>query len=222
MRRLRHALGAAGPRDGRAPPGEPVRRDEAARRARAALVRPAGLRSVSLRYFNAAGAALDGRHGEDWTDAPNLVPVVIKATLGHGPAVRILGSDYPTPDGTAIRDYVHVADLADAHVRAVEALADGLGSTILNLGTGAGRRSARSSTRSAGSRAGPVPTVEAARRPGDPAAIWADPARAEAVLGWRADRGLEEIVETAWRWHATHLDGYGPADGPRLGLATPA
>ena len=88
-------------------------------------LREGGLRAVNLRYFNAAGAALDGRHGEDWTDAPNLVPVVIKATLGYGPPVRILGSDYPTPDGSAIRDYVHVADLADAHVRAVEAVGDG-------------------------------------------------------------------------------------------------
>jgi len=180
------------------------------------------IRSVSLRYFNAAGAALDGRHGEDWTDAPNLVPVVIKATLGRGPAVRILGSDYPTPDGSAIRDYIHVADLADAHVRAIEALADGLESTVLNLGTGRGA-SVREVVETVGRISGrPVPTVEAARRPGDPAAIWADPGRALAVLGWRADRGLEEIVDTAWHWHSTHLEGYGPAGGPRLGLATPA
>ncbi len=101
-------------------------------------LRDGGLRAVNLRYFNAAGAALDGRHGEDWTDAPNLVPVVIKATLGYGPPVRILGSDYPTPDGSAIRDYVHVADLADAHVRAVEAVGDGLADAALNLGTGVG------------------------------------------------------------------------------------
>lgn len=169
----------------------------------------AGIRSVSLRYFNAAGAAFDGRHGEDWTDAPNLVPVVIKAALGRGPAVRILGTDYPTPDGTAIRDYIHVSDLADAHVLAVEALADGLAGTTLNLGTGQGSsvRQVIDAVARAASHA--VPTVDAPRRAGDPAAIWADASRAEAEIGWRAQHGLEAIVDTAWHWHATHLDGYG-------------
>ncbi len=168
-----------------------------------------GIRTVSLRYFNAAGAAFDGRHGEDWTDAPNLVPVVIKAALGRGPAVRILGSDYPTPDGTAIRDYVHVADLAEAHLLAVEALAGGLPSTTLNLGTGQGS-SVRAVIEAVGAAAGaPVPIIEADRRAGDPAAIWADPSLAEATLGWRARYRLDAIVETAWRWHSVHPDGYG-------------
>ncbi len=168
----------------------------------------AGVRSISLRYFNAAGAAFDGRHGEDWTDAPNLVPVVIKAALGRGPAVRILGTDYPTPDGTAIRDYIHVADLAEAHLLAVEALAGGQASTTLNLGTGQGS-SVRAVIDAVGVAAGrPVPVVEAARRAGDPAAIWADAGLAESTLGWRARHRLVEIVETAWRWHSTHLDGY--------------
>ncbi len=168
----------------------------------------AGIRSISLRYFNAAGAAFDGRHGEDWTDAPNLVPVVIKAALGRGPAVRVLGSDYPTPDGTAIRDYVHVADLAEAHLLAVEALAGGLASTTVNLGTGQGS-SVREVIEAVGAAAGrPVPVVEAPRRTGDPAAIWADPDRAAATLGWSARHRLDAIVETAWRWHSTHPDGY--------------
>ncbi len=168
----------------------------------------AGIRSISLRYFNAAGAAFDGRNGEDWTDAPNLVPVVIKAALGRGPAVRILGSDYPTPDGTAIRDYVHVADLAEAHLLAVEALAGGLPSTTVNLGTGQGS-SVREVIEAVGAAAGrPVPVIEAPRRLGDPAAIWADPDLAEASLGWRARHRLDAIVETAWRWHSTHPDGY--------------
>ena len=174
-------------------------------------LRGAGVQAVSLRYFNAAGASLDGRHGEDWTSAPNLVPVVIKATLGYGPPVRILGSDYPTPDGTAIRDYIHVADLADAHVRAVEALADGLTDATLNLGTGVGssvREVIGAVARTAGR---DVPTIEAARRAGDPAAIWADASRAETVLGWRARHDLASIVETAWRWHSGHPEGYGPA-----------
>jgi UDP-glucose-4-epimerase GalE len=168
----------------------------------------AGIRSISLRYFNAAGAAFDGRHGEDWTDAPNLVPVVIKAALGRGPAVRILGSDYPTPDGTAIRDYVHVADLADAHLLAVEALAGGLSSTTLNLGTGEGS-SVRAVIDLVGAAAGrPVPVIAAPRRAGDPAAVWADAGLAETTLGWRARHRLDAIVETAWRWHSTHPDGY--------------
>ncbi|HSS34810.1 MAG TPA: UDP-glucose 4-epimerase GalE, partial [Patescibacteria group bacterium] len=175
-------------------------------------LRDGGLRAVNLRYFNAAGAALDGRHGEDWTDAPNLVPVVIKATLGYGPPVRILGSDYPTPDGSAIRDYVHVADLADAHVRAVEAVGDGLADAALNLGTGVGssvREVIAAVARVAGRE---VPTIEAARRPGDPAAIWADASQAERALGWRAEHDLGTIVDSAWRWHASHPDGYGPTD----------
>ena len=172
-----------------------------------------GFSAMSLRYFNAAGAAFDGRHGEDWTAAPNLVPVVIKAALGLGPPVRILGTDYPTPDGTAIRDYVHVSDLADAHLVAVEALADGQNGATLNLGTGVGSsvRAVVDAVERAADRA--VPTIEAPRRAGDPAAIWADASRAEAVLGWRASHGLEEIVETAWRWHSTHPDGYGSAIG---------
>ncbi len=167
-----------------------------------------GLRSVRLRYFNAAGAAFDGRHGEDWTDAPNLVPVVIKAALGLGPAVRVLGSDYPTADGTAVRDYVHVADLAEAHLLAVEALARGLPSTTLNLGTGEGS-SVRQVIDAVGAVAGrPVPEVAAPRRVGDPAAVWADARLAEATLDWRARHRLPAIVETAWRWHSTHPDGY--------------
>jgi UDP-glucose-4-epimerase GalE len=182
----------------------------------------AGFSTISLRYFNAAGAALDGRHGEDWTDAPNLVPVVIKATLGLGPPVRILGSDYPTPDGTAIRDYVHVADLADAHLVAVEALADGLGGTTLNLGTGVGSSVRQVIDAVARAAERPVPTISSPRRAGDPAAIWADASLAAEVLGWRASHALESIVETAWRWHSTNPAGYGSAPaGARVAAAKP-
>ena len=167
-----------------------------------------GVRSVSLRYFNAAGAELDGRHGEDWDGAVNLVPVAIRAGLQRGPALHVLGTDYPTPDGTAIRDYVHVLDLADAHIRALDYLADGGASTTLNLGTGVGS-SVRQVVDAVEAALGTeVPTVASGRRAGDPAAVWADANRAEAVLGWRARFGLTDIVGSAVRWHRDHPDGY--------------
>lgn len=180
-----------------------------------------GLRHASLRYFNAAGAEPDGSHGEDAADATNLVPVVVRAALGgHGP-VTIFGTDYPTPDGTAIRDYVHVADLAEAHLRALERLAGGGPSFTLNLGTGRGssvREVIAAVERAAGTA---VPVVEAGRRPGDPAAIWADPGRAAHVLGWRAVAGLDEIARSAVSWQRRHPHGYaGPAasDGSDGGI----
>ena len=180
-----------------------------------------GIQSVSLRYFNAAGAQADGQHGEDWRHAPNLVPVAIKSALGLGSPLRIFGTDYPTPDGTAIRDYVHVADLADAHVRALEHLAGGAGSATLNLGTGIGssvREVIAAVERATGQT---IEVIEAPRRAGDPAAVWADPTRAQEILGWKAQHGLTEIVESAVRWHRGHPDGYPeaavgrgePADG---------
>ncbi len=167
-----------------------------------------GLRSVSLRYFNAAGASEDAAIGEDWTRSLNLVPLVMKATLGRSGPVKVMGADYPTPDGTAIRDYVHVDDLADAHVRALHHLASGGASTVLNLGTGVGSSVLdviRATERITGRQ---VPHELAPRRVGDPVATYADPTRAEQVLGWRATRGLDEIIASAWGWHSTHLDGY--------------
>jgi UDP-glucose 4-epimerase len=168
----------------------------------------AGVRAVSLRYFNAAGAELDGRHGEDWDGAVNLVPVAIRAGLRLGPGLRIHGTDYPTPDGTAIRDYVHVVDLAEAHIRALDYLAKGGASTILNVGTGVGSSVRQVVDTVAQAIGAQVPTVEAGRRPGDPAAVWADARRAETVLGWRARYGLTDIVGSAVRWHRDHPDGY--------------
>ena len=168
----------------------------------------AGLASVTLRYFNAAGAQADGACGEDWHKASNLVPVAIRSALGYGPPLQVFGTDYPTPDGTAIRDYIHVVDLADAHVRALEYLADGGRPVTLNLGTGQGSsvRTVIAAVQRAAGRE--IDVVEAPRRPGDPAAVWADPARAATVLGWRARSGLEEIVGSAVRWHRTHPAGY--------------
>jgi UDP-glucose-4-epimerase GalE len=161
-----------------------------------------GLRSVSLRYFNAAGAADDGRLGEDWSDAVNLIPVAMRVAAGHERELVVHGHDYPTPDGTALRDYVHVLDLAAAHVAALTYLADGGPGTMLNIGTG--RAASVLDVVSAVERASgrDVPTVLGPRRAGDLAAVWADSSRAEHVLGWRAARTLDDIARSAWRWHA--------------------
>ena len=166
------------------------------------------LRSVSLRYFNAAGASSDALIGEDWTHSLNLVPVVMKAALGQRDPVQVFGDDYPTPDGTCIRDYIHVDDLADAHVRALDHLERGGASEALNVGTGVGssvldviRETERLSARS-------VPHEIVGRRAGDPVEVYADPGRVHEVLGWKASRGLDEILATAWAWHSSHPRGY--------------
>ncbi len=167
-----------------------------------------GLRAVSLRYFNAAGASDDAAIGEDWSMALNLVPLVMKATLGHRPPVQVFGTDYPTPDGTCIRDYIHVDDLADAHVRALGYLADGGPTVALNVGTGVGssvvdviRATERISGRT-------VPYENGPRRAGDPVATFADPSLVATTLGWTATRGLDDIIRSAWNWHSTHPNGF--------------
>ena len=168
-----------------------------------------GLRSVSLRYFNAAGAWPDGSIGEDWTVTINLVPLLMKAALGRRGPLEVFGTDYPTPDGTAIRDYVHVLDLADAHVRALEYLEGGGETTVLNLGTGVGSSVFEVLGAAERVTGRPVPHELVARRPGDPVALYADTTRSKEVLGWTAQRGLDEILASAWAWHSTHPDGYG-------------
>lgn len=169
-----------------------------------------GLRTVVLRYFNAAGAAFDGANGEDWRQAENLVPVVLAVAAGGRDAVEIYGTDYPTPDGTAIRDYIHVEDLADAHVRAVSHLVNGGKSVTLNLGTaqGASVNEVVAAARTATGRT--IETRLAPRRPGDPAAIWADARLAGEVLDWTPRHDLDAIVSSAWTWHQRHPDGHGP------------
>jgi UDP-glucose-4-epimerase GalE len=164
-----------------------------------------GLRVVSLRYFNAAGASHDGVIGEDWTHSMNLVPLVMKATLGKRPPVQVFGDDYPTADGTAIRDYIHVEDLADAHVRSIGYLAAGSPSRAFNIGTGVGTsvmEVIRSTQRVSGL---PVPYEVVSRRVGDPVAIYADPSAATTELGWVPQHDLDDIITTAWRWHNTHV-----------------
>jgi UDP-glucose-4-epimerase GalE len=164
--------------------------------------------SVSLRYFNAAGASIDGRIGEDWAHAANLIPLVMKAALGAGPPVQVFGTDYPTPDGTGIRDYIHVDDLARAHVLALDYLAQGGATTAVNVGTGQGSsvRDVIAATETASGRA--VPFVDAPRRAGDPVTSFADARRAASLLGWTAEYTLRDIIETAWAWHAANPTGY--------------
>ena len=161
-----------------------------------------GLRSVSLRYFNAAGASADSSIGENWDMSQNLIPLVMKAILGASGPVRVFGNDYPTPDGTCLRDYIHVEDLAQAHINALDYLATGGKSMACNVGTGQAssvldvlRMAEEVSGRS-------VPHAIAPRRPGDPTTVFADPTLVRAVLGWRATHDLREIVSSAWRWHS--------------------
>lgn len=170
-----------------------------------------GLNSVSLRYFNAAGASHDGRIGEDWTYSANLIPVVLKAALGRGREVEVFGTDYPTTDGTCIRDYVHVEDLADAHLAALDHLESVGGSFAVNVGTGVGSSVLDVITAVERISGLEVPRVLGPRRAGDPVATFADPTAAEKLLGWRARYGLDAIVATAHAWHASRPDGYATA-----------
>ena len=163
-----------------------------------------GLGWMALRYFNAAGADPSGEFGEDHRPETHLVPLVIQAALGQIPQVEIFGTDYPTPDGTAIRDYIHVTDLAEAHVAALDHLLHGRESLALNLGTGKGssvREVVAAVERRCGKR---VPVREAPRRAGDPPVLVADAAQARQVLSWLPRwSSLEQIVDTAWRWHTS-------------------
>ncbi|MBA3947704.1 MAG: UDP-glucose 4-epimerase GalE [Herpetosiphonaceae bacterium] len=168
-----------------------------------------GLRSVALRYFNAAGAALDGSNGEDWTYTLNLIPLVMKAALGKGPAIKVFGTDYPTPDGTAVRDYIHVLDLADAHIKALEYLEREQTSNIFNLGTGTGSSVKQVVDLTKQVSGIDFPVEYAPRRPGDPIAVWADNTKVRTVLGWQPKYNLHEIIDSAWRWHSTHPEGFG-------------
>ena len=168
-----------------------------------------GTTSVSLRYFNAAGAASDSRIGEDFSLTTNLVPLVMKAALGRSGPLQVFGTDYPTRDGTCVRDYVHVEDLADAHVLALEHLQRGGASAALNLGTGIGatvREVLDAARRASGI---DIPAVDMPRRAGDPAVLVADNTRARQLLGWEPTRRLDDIVTSAWAWHVAHPDGYG-------------
>ena len=174
-----------------------------------------GIRHASLRYFNAAGAELDGSHGEDPAISTSLIPRTVDAAL-RGEPLTINGADYDTPDGTAVRDYVHVVDLAEAHVRALVWLVEGNRSLTVNLGTGRGwsileviEAAERATGRS-------ISTLRASRRAGDIAAIWASTELAAATLGWHARLDLDDILTSAAAWQASHPRGYGSGAGDRV------
>lgn len=167
-----------------------------------------GLRYASLRYFNASGALPDGTIGEDHAPETHLIPLVIQAALGRRDFITVYGDDYPTPDGTCIRDYIHVMDLASAHVKALGKLGDGA-PLIYNLGAGRGCsvREVIEMVKEVSGRDVPVKT--SARRPGDPHTLVNDPRKVMDELGWRPGMSsLKRIVETAWRWHSAHPDGF--------------
>lgn len=167
-----------------------------------------GLRYASLRYFNAAGASPDGQIGEDSNMTLNLIPLVMKAALGRSSSIKVFGTDYPTDDGTAIRDYIHVMDLADAHIKALEYLKAQDQSQIFNLGTGHGSSVQQVVDLARQISDIDIPIEYAGRRPGDPVAIYADNRKARELLGWQPQYELEQIIQSAWQWHSSHPDGY--------------
>jgi UDP-glucose 4-epimerase len=165
-----------------------------------------GLAAASLRYFNVAGAS--GRHGEDHEPETHLIPLVLQAAAGVREHVSVFGTDYPTRDGTAVRDYIHVEDLGRAHLLALDRLRPGE-HRVVNLGTGDGytvREVIEAARRVTGRE---IPVRDEGRRPGDPPELVAANARARDVLGWEPRRSLDEMIADAWAWHQAHPDGYG-------------
>jgi UDP-glucose 4-epimerase len=168
--------------------------------------RYAGFRSVCLRYFNAAGADTAGRIGERHEPETHAIPLAVQAAMGLRPGFKLFGQDYDTRDGTAVRDYVHVMDLADAHVRALRYLLDGGETAAFNLGTGTGTTVRELIATIAHRSNQPFEVETAARREGDATCLVADNQRARTVLGWRPTRDLDEVVRTAWAWHVAETE----------------
>ena len=168
-----------------------------------------GLRYVSLRYFNACGADESGTIGEAHNPESHLIPLILQVPNGKRETISIYGTDYDTPDGTCIRDYIHVTDLAQAHILAVQYLNNGGESDIFNLGNGVGY-SVREVIETARKVTGhPIPATETSRRAGDPARLVASSEKAKSVLGWKpVHDSLEEIIASAWNWHKNHPNGY--------------
>lgn len=168
-----------------------------------------GIKFTCLRYFNAAGAHADGKIGEDHNPETHLIPIVLQAALGQREAVYVFGDDYDTPDGTCIRDYIHVTDLAVAHILALKRLREGGESTVFNLGNGTGF-SVREVIETAREVTGkPIREVMSSRRPGDPAVLVASSDKIKKELNWSPKYySLESIIDSAWKWHSSHPFGY--------------
>ncbi len=167
-----------------------------------------GIKYVSLRYFNAAGAYDDGSLGEDHNPETHLIPLILQVPLGKRDHISIFGNDYDTKDGTCIRDYIHIMDLADAHVRAIEYLLKGNNSQILNLGTGEGQSVNEMIVAAEEVVGKEIKKEYASRRDGDPAKLIASNKKAKEILGWTPKYTLKQIMETAWKFHSTHINGY--------------
>ena len=169
-----------------------------------------GLKFVALRYFNVAGAWHDGSIGEDHRPETHLIPVILQVAQGKRDKLSLFGADYPTRDGTCVRDYIHVEDLIDAHFLALEYLKEGNPSASFNLGNGQGfsnREIIEAARKVTGH---PIPVTEEGRRPGDPATLIASSQKAMDVLGWKPRHpDVEDVIASAWKWHAAHPDGYG-------------
>ncbi len=169
-----------------------------------------GIKYISLRYFNAAGAHDSGKIGEDHNPETHLVPIVLEAALGKRPHISVFGDDYATEDGTCIRDYIHVSDLADAHVLAVQKLRGGSESSVYNLGNGHGFSVKQVIEIARNVTGREIKAVIEPRRAGDPAVLVASSDRARKELGWNPTRSaLENIIQSAWNWHVSRPDGYG-------------
>ena len=168
------------------------------------------IRYVSLRYFNVAGAWHDGTIGEDHKVETHLIPLILQVPLGKREHITVYGDDYPTKDGTCIRDYIHVEDLARAHIMALDYLRNGGESSIFNLGSGDGYSVMEMITAARKVTGHPIPAVVGARRPGDPARLVADSTKAHEMLHWQPEIvKMEDIIATAWKWHKAHPNGYG-------------
>ncbi len=169
-----------------------------------------GLKYCALRYFNVAGARADGTIGEDHRPESHLIPLILQVAQGKRDKLSLFGTDYPTKDGTCVRDYIHVEDLIDAHMLALDYLRAGNPSTAFNLGNGQGfsnREIIEAARRVTGH---PIPVSEEGRRPGDPATLIASSQKAMDVLDWKPKyTNVEDIIATAWKWHSTHPNGYG-------------
>ena len=167
------------------------------------------LRFVSLRYFNACGAHISGQIGEDHNPETHLIPLILQAASGKRDHISIFGTDYDTVDGTCVRDYIHVTDLAQAHILAVKYLMDGNKSDIFNLGNGVGFTVRQVIDEAKKVTGVDIKVVEEGRRAGDPATLIASSEKAKSVLGWKPEYAdLSKIIETAWKWHSEHKNGF--------------